>query len=281
MRASTASIGISDSGAAGMNAPRSGAAFASRATCMDSTRTTCLVVATREIGNCERPEARLVRDSGIRAWDVDVEAASQVGEAHATAAPTDLASLSVSARYVHASAGYTLGVPWHPRAGVECDYGSGDSTAGDGRWTRFDTLFGNRRVDLAPTSIYGALGRENIETLGIRGTIAPASRVDAFAVFRWLGLAAAADAFASSGVRDPSGRSGRYAGRQLDARFRIWIMPERVRLEVGSTLLWRDRFLREAPNATGRAIRAFAYGDLTCSWSARRQDRSSTRRGSS
>ena len=206
---------------------------------------------------------RLFRGGGIRAWDVDLEAAWQAGRAHATASPSDRASLDVNARYVHVGAGYTFGLPWSIRGGVEYDHGTGDSNAADGRWNRFDSLFGNRRVDLAPTSIYGALGRENIETLGVRLGVAPSSRIDAFGVFRWAGLASATDAFASTSVRDSSGQSGRNAGRQLDVRLRFWILPAALRLEAGSTFLWRGRFLRDAPNATRQGDTGFFYTDLT------------------
>ena len=121
--------------------------------------------------------------------------------------------------------------------GLEYDYGTGDRDASDGTWTRFDSLFGNRRVDLGPTSIYGALGRENIATAGIRLSVAPSRRLDAFGVYRVLGLAAAADAFSSTGVRDPSGASGRRAGGQWDLRMRYLFPDETLRVEAGVTRL--------------------------------------------
>ena len=212
---------------------------------------------------------RLFRGPSGGAWDIDLESAWQTGRAHATPSPPDVVNLDVKAGYVHASTGYTLGLPWNPRGGIEYDYGSGDSDPSDARWNRFDGLFGNRRIDLAPTSIYGALGRENIDTIGTRLSIVPSARVDVFAVFRWVGLAAAADAFASTGVRDPSGAAGRNAGRQLDARVRISIVPNALRFEGGATVFWRGPFLQNAPNATHEGDTAFLYGDLTYSWHTR------------
>lgn len=64
-----------------------------------------------------------------------------------------------------------------------------------------------------------------------------------------LRLAAVADAFASMGVRDPTGRSGRDAGQQLDLRVRAWLRPGLVRAEFGVTHLVDGRFLRLAPKA--------------------------------
>ncbi|AMY10793.1 hypothetical protein LuPra_04034 [Luteitalea pratensis] len=209
--------------------------------------------------------ARAFRASKPQTLDLDVEAAGQTGAAHASNMPSDRRPLDVSAWFLHSSSGYTFGRAWSPRIGVEYDFGSGDENPGDARWNRFDALFGNRRVDLAPTSIYGALGRENIRTAGVRLSVAPAPRLDGFAVYRWVGLAAAADAFASTGVRDPSGHSGRDGGRQVDVRIRAWIVPQMLRMETGLTHLIPGRFLRDAPNATQGGRTTFFYADVTYS----------------
>jgi hypothetical protein len=206
---------------------------------------------------------RLYRAPSVGAWDLDVESAWQGGRAHATSAPSDARDLAVSARLLHAHAGRTLNGPWSPRVGVEYDYGTGDRNPVDDQWNRFDGLFGNRRVELGPTSIYGALGRENIDTIGVRLSLVPTARVDAFAVYRRLWLAAAADGFASTGVRDAAGWSGREAGQQIDARVRAWIVPGLVRLDVGATHLIAGTFLRSAPNATRGGNSTFFYGDVT------------------
>jgi Alginate export len=141
--------------------------------------------------------------------------------------------------------------------------GTGDLDAADGKWGRFDSLFGHRRAELGPTGIYGALARENIDTLAVRLSIVPHSRHDAFAAYRVVRLAAPADAFAGTGVRDPSGRSGRDGAQQLDVRFRSWLAPDRLRLDVGATYLVPGGFLRDAPNATRSGDTMFSYGDLT------------------
>lgn len=205
---------------------------------------------------------RWVRAAGPRTWDFDVEGIWQTGRAHASLAGTDARDLSVAASYVHASAGYTSRRRWSPRVGVEADYGSGDDTPGDAHWNRFDMLFGNRRVELAPTGIYGALGRENIRTAGVRVAAAPSPRLDGFAVYRWVGLAAARDVFASTGVRDSSGSAGRDGGRQLDVRVRVRLSST-LRAEAGVTHLAAGRFLRTAPNATRAGDTTYAYTDLT------------------
>jgi hypothetical protein len=81
---------------------------------------------------------------------------------------------------------------------------------------------------------------------------APSARLDAFAAYRGLRLAAAADAFAGTVGRDPTARSGRDAGRQIDLRLRVWIVPGFVRVEAGTPHLIERSFLRLAPNASHR-----------------------------
>jgi hypothetical protein len=208
---------------------------------------------------------RVLRPATVGDWDVDVESAWQRGSTHGSTAPADRRALDVSARLLHLQGGYTFDRRWLPRLGVEYEYGSGDANPVDGAWNRFDGLFGHRRVELAPTSIYGALGRENIDTYGVRLQVAPSPRTDAFAVYRVLRLAAAADAFANTGVRDPSGRSGREGGQQIDLRFRTWIKPGQVRMEFGVTHLIAGHFLKVAPNATREGNTTFFYADVTYS----------------
>ena len=212
---------------------------------------------------------RLLRPPAIGAWDVDVEPAWQFGRTRASSAAGDRRALAVSARLLHLQASYTFDQPWSPRVGVEYDYGSGDADPADAQWNRFDGLFGHRRVELGPTSIYGALGRENIDTVGMRVAVTPSPRTDAFAVYRVVRLAAAADAFASTGVRDPTGRSGRDGGQQIDLRLRTWIKPGMLRLELGITHLIAGHFLRAAPNATREGNTTFFYSDLSFSLNSR------------
>lgn len=78
--------------------------------------------------------------------------------------------------------------------------------------------------------------------------------------YRPMWLASARDAFSSSGVRDASGRSGSFAGHQFDARWRYWLAPKRLRLELNGLVLAKGGFLRNAPNApVGKAT---AYGSV-------------------
>ena len=101
-----------------------------------------------------------------------------------------------------------------------------------------------------------AIGRANIETVGLRAEIAPSSRWDAFAAYRPMWLAEKTDSFSTTGVRDVTGVSGSFAGHQLEGRVRYWLVPSFLRAEINAVWLAKGRFLHAAPNAP-------ATGDTT------------------
>lgn len=190
--------------------------------------------------------ARMIRDAKPGRWDFEIEGIYQFGgisASQAEGAPRQ----PVEAWFVHVDAGYSFPGPARLRVSLEFDQASGD---GPGRtFRRFDTLFGMRRADLAPAGIYSAIGRTNILTPGLRIEAAPGKRFDAFAVYRAMWLADRTDAFSTTGVRDPTGQSGRFAGHQVEARMRYWLVPGLLRAEVNGVWLAKGRFLNSAPNA--------------------------------
>lgn len=189
---------------------------------------------------------RIYRDPAAGRTDFESETIYQSGSVSASLSPT-AARINVSAWFTHLETGYTLRHPWSPRIAIELDYASGDGRGG--KFGRFDTLFGMRRADLAPAGLYNAVGRANLVATGIRLEATPSKRIDAFAAYRPLWLASRFDSFSTTGVRDASGNSGRFAGHQFDARVRYWLIPKRLRLEWNGLVLVKGRFLREAPNA--------------------------------
>ncbi len=200
---------------------------------------------------------RFLREPRAANFDGGVETIYQWGQISASAAP-GAARQAVSASFVRIHAGYRFAGPWQPRVLFELDRASGDGAGPT--FGRFDPLFGMRRVDLAPSGLYNAIGRTNLFSPGVRVEVTPSRRVDAFVGYRGLWLADRQDAFSSTGVRDPSGRSGNFAGHQLDARLRWWLVLRRLRFEADAVFLAKGRFLREAPNAPpGRTTR---YGSL-------------------
>lgn len=206
---------------------------------------------------------RLWRDLATGAADGEVEAFHQSGTISASIAPA-AATLPVSAWFVHASGGYSFAGALKLRLSLHYDRASGDKAGGS--YGRFDTLFGMRRAELAPAGLYNAVGRANVSTPGARFEIAPSKRWDAFLTYRALWLAERTDSFSTTGVRDASGRSGSFAGHQLDTRLRWWMRPDRLRFEFDGTLLMKGRFLKEAPNAPPGKVSAYSSFNLTASF---------------
>ncbi len=189
---------------------------------------------------------RAIADPRAGSWDWELEGMYQWGET-ATSLAAVAPLVPVSASFVHARLGYTFKAPWQPRFAAEFDRGSGDRPGGT--YTRFDTLFGMRRADFSPAGLYNAATRTNLVAAGARLELTPSKRVDGLLTYHALWLASAADAFASTGVRDPAGNSGTFGGHQIDARVRYWLVPKRLRFEANGVLLFKGGFLRDAPNA--------------------------------
>lgn len=190
---------------------------------------------------------RFYRDPAPGRADFESETIYQFGSISTSLAPT-APRLDVSAWFTHLEAGYTFAHPWAPHLSLEFDYASGDGRGA--RFGRFDTLFGMRRSDLAPAGLYNSVGRTNLLAPAVRLEVAPTKRLDAFASYRPLWLASRFDSFSTTGVRDATGNSGRFAGHQLEARLRYWMIPKRLRLEWNGLFLAKGRFLRSAPNAS-------------------------------
>lgn len=179
-------------------------------------------------------------------FDQDFEVYVQRGTNSASSQQNALRR-DVNAFYVRAEWGYQWKSDWKPRLSFEFDWASGDKFGG--KDTRFDTLFGMRRAEISPSGILAAVGRANLASPGLRLELEPTRHIDAFVAWRGLWLAEKTDAFATSGVVDRSGSSGSYAGQQIDARLRWWLLPKKLRLEVNGVYIAKGRFLTTAPNA--------------------------------
>jgi len=188
---------------------------------------------------------RLFRPPAPGKFHAQAEYITQHGRIRSGLAPL-APRVPVNAWFVHGSFGYTFAHPWAPRLTFEYDHASGDKAGGGNG--RFDTLFGMRRPDLGPAGLYFAIGRTNIITPALRLEATPSKRLDGFIAWREMWLDSRTDVFSTTGVRDPAGRSGRYAGAEFDTRLRWWAVPERLRLEANGTYLRKGRFLRTAPN---------------------------------
>lgn len=210
------------------------------------------------------PGVRLARDPAAGGVDYDVEATYQTGHARRTSATSDRTDRRVSAYFLHAGVGYRFLDSWETRIVVQYDLASGDNGR-TGRIERFDTLFGARR-EYGPTDLYGLFQRANMSSPAVRVEAKPGKRTDGYIEYRLGFLPRATDSFAASGLRDASGGSGHFAGRQIEVGLAQTLVPERVKLTAGAVYLVKGRFLGSAPNAPTTGDTRYGFADVTFSF---------------
>lgn len=193
--------------------------------------------------------------------DFEFEAMAQFGSARESRAPADVTSRDVRAYGLHGEIGYLWEAGWTPRASAFLDYYTGNRGGSD--LGRFDSLFGGRRFEFGPTALFGPVSRSNLVSPGVRVEAKPGSRLNLMGNFRLLRLDSSSDSFGLTGVRDPSGRSGRNAGSQLEAQLRYTLLPGVAVLEVGYARLFKGSFLRHAPTAPATGDTNYGYADVT------------------
>lgn len=203
---------------------------------------------------------RVYREPTAGKIDFEVEAFYQFGSISSSSSPT-AARQDISATFIHADIGYSFPHPIRPRVSLRFDRVSGDGPGPT--YSRFDTLYGMRRAELAPSGLYNSVGRANLLSPAIRFEVAPGRRTDAFFHYRPLWLASDTDSFSTSNVRDPAGRSGDFAGHQFEMRLRYWLVMNALRFEFSGLYLAKGRFLREAPNAPRSGNTTYASFNLT------------------
>ncbi len=208
------------------------------------------------------PGVRLFVAPHIGNFDHDFEFTYQRGTAHATFSASDTQPLKVRAWFLHAEIGHSFDAPLAPRIALQYDHASGGG-ANPATLNRFDSLFGARRGDFGPTSLYGAIARANVISPAVRVEVTPSPRLDAVVAWRPVWLAGARGNFGNSVVIDPSGNAGRFVGHQIEARLRYWLIPGLARLDTGVALLAKGRFLRDAPNAPATGDTHYGYCDLS------------------
>ncbi len=208
------------------------------------------------------PGMRLARLPRVGEFDWDLEGIYQTGLTRETAAVTDVKDLDVSAYFVHAEIGYTFDADWKPRVSLHYDHASGDGS-NPNSYNRFDTLYGARSWESGPTGLYGPVKRANMISPALRFEITPSKVWDFFVAYRPLWLESATDTFAATLIRDRSGRSGTFAGQQIEGRVRYWIIPDTMILDTGLAYLIKGDFLRNAPNAPDTGDTFYGYLNTT------------------
>ncbi|MBO9713855.1 alginate export family protein [Sphingomonas sp.] len=204
---------------------------------------------------------RVFRAASKGKLDFELEVARQHGRTRATTAASDVTDRTVRATTAHVEAGMTLEASWSPRVVALADYASGDGPAAT--YGRFDPLFAARRADFNPTGLYGPISRANLISAGLGLEGKPSKKLDFFVKSRLLWLAEPTDSFASTSVRDKTGASGDWAGVQIEARVRDWIVDKKIRWEGGAAYLAKGRFLKDAPNAPQTGDTTYGYTTLS------------------
>jgi hypothetical protein len=202
---------------------------------------------------------RVFRPVARGGWNYEVEGGTQRGVSAGAAG----VALDHEAYYAHAEIGYSFDVPWTPNLLLQYDRASGDADPTDTRNERFNPLFGERRFDFGPTSIYGSFQRSNIESVGVRLIYNPAPRWRAMAAYRDFRLASARDAWVGSGWRDATGAAGRALGQQVEASFTFAAIPNRLSVETGFALVDSGRFPEQTAGAAFLGSPHYFYAAVT------------------
>ena len=224
---------------------------------LDEDDTSDLATANREIYTTG---FRLYREAARQNFDYQFESIFQFGESRASSSATT--DLDHFAHFQHFEVGYTFDGIWSPRLQLQYDYASGDDDPGDADNNRFSTLFGARRFDFGPTSIYGAFARSNLSTPGMRLTVKPYKKVNVFVALRGFWLASDDDAWTTARISNTATQSENYIGTQIETRLRWDILPGNVRLEAGAAHIFAGDLMQSA----GKSDSSYFYTQASFSF---------------
>ena len=173
-------------------------------------------------------------------------------------------ALDHRAWFEHAQLGYAWPkARWEPHLIAVYDHASGDADPSDRRSGSFDTLFGRSRFELGPTSMFGLISRSNLVSPGLWLIATPVRPIELSVQHRWNWLAQATDRWRSTGLVDPTGRSGTELGTQTDVRLRYRRRPY-LEVDAAAVYFHDGAFVRaRKPNIKGRPV----FFMLSTEWS--------------
>ncbi|MEM8712100.1 MAG: alginate export family protein [Planctomycetota bacterium] len=204
---------------------------------------------------------RLNRPPASEEVHFELESAYQFGESRASGSATE--DLDHRAYLHHLTVGYTLPGEMNVRFDGLFDYASGDRDPSDGRNERFDSLFGVPRGEYGPTGLFREIARANVVSPGLRVTLRPADRWAVMALFRANYLASDRDAWTTTGIQDPTGRSGSHIGDLTELRVRYALVPKVSRLEFGVAYHSAGGFAETASTGNGGRDALYGYVQTT------------------
>jgi len=184
---------------------------------------------------------RYFRSAEVSQLDYEGESAFQEGTRN---------GLDHFAHLQHFQVGYTFNVPMQPRVIAQYEYASGTSDPNSGKSGTFDTLFGARRPEYGPTSIFGPFFRSNISSPGIRLEAQTQRGFDLTLKWRAWYLAQAKDAWVGSGLQDPTGAAGNYLGQDVEIRAR-WNLDTFMTFDVGYDHFFKGSYIKNLAQIPG------------------------------
>lgn len=177
-------------------------------------------------------------------FDFELEGMAQRGDNTRLSSDGAVVAGDHRAAYAFFELGYSFQVPSRLRLLFEVDYGSGNDQSTVNRQERFNPLFGVTAFAYGPTGFYGVFNASNIITPGLRASFNPVQGLNLMASYRHFWLADKGDSLGRTKLQDPSGEVGSYMGQHLDLRARWDIIPNSVRIEVG-TVWYRPKGFQE------------------------------------
>lgn len=187
---------------------------------------------------------RLYQPPQIGSFDYDGETAWQIGR---------LDGNDLFAYFQHLSLGYTFTLPWAPRIMAMYDYASGTKNPNGNESQTFDLLFGARRNELSPTSLFGPFYWSNISSPGIRLILNPLPALRLDLKFRAWYLAQSRDAWVNSGLQDPSGAAGNVLGQDVEVGVR-WNPSPNLSIDAGYDHFFKGSYIRTCQEIPRRRI---------------------------
>ena len=174
--------------------------------------------------------------------DYEIESVWQTGK---------LGNTDHFAHFQHIDLGYSFDFPWSPRFLIYYDYASGDRNPTDSyQSSGFDTLFGARRFEYGATGNFGPFFRSNISSPGWRVSVVPAKGWKFQLKQRFWYLATSRGAFAGSGLRDSTGKSGNYLGHDVEVQVQ-WKVNDNVEFDAGYDHWFKGSYFDRLPASAG------------------------------